>query len=138
MPDLARFHTAQAAVIATALAELRSGRKTTHWMWFVFPQLAALGCSETARFYGIADLDEAREYLADLVLAQNLLAATRAVLSHPELPVDDILGDVDAAKLRSSATLFQAAGGGDIFQNVLDAFYRSNPCPLTLAALSEP
>jgi uncharacterized protein (DUF1810 family) len=79
--DLERFVTAQAPVIATVLAELRAGRKRSHWMWFVFPQLAGLGRSSTARFYGIGSIDEARAYLAHPVLGPRLDLCTRIVLA---------------------------------------------------------
>lgn len=135
MPGLARFHTAQAPVFDTALAELRAGRKETHWMWFIFPQLASLGRSDRARFYGLAGLDEARAYLADPVLAGRLTRAARAVLAHPGKTADEIMGPVDALKLRSCATLFDAAGGGAEFKALLDTFYDGEACPLTRAAL---
>ena len=111
MPDLTRFHDAQATTYATALAELRAGQKRSHWMWFVFPQVAGLGRSSTARFYAIADLAEARAYLADPVLGPRLEESARALLAH-DAPATAILGGIDAMKLRSSMTLFQAAGAG--------------------------
>ena len=135
MIDLSRFHAAQAQAQSTAVAELRAGRKASHWMWYIFPQLAVLGRSSRARHYGIADLDEARAYLADPVLAARLEEAARAVLSHPEKTAEAIMGPVDALKLRSCATLFLQAGGGPVFQQVLDGFFDGQPCPLTLEAL---
>ena len=135
MSSLTRFHTAQADTYTTALAELRRGRKVTHWVWFIFPQLASLGRSATAKHYGIADLDEARAYLADPVLGPRLHEAARAMLAHEGEPAEAILGPVDALKLRSCATLFRAAGGGADFQALLDAFYGGQGCPLTLADL---
>lgn len=135
MPGLARFHTAQAPVFDAALAELWAARKETHWMWFIFPQLASLGRSDRARFYGLAGLDEARAYLADPVLADRLTRAARAVLAHPGKTADEIMGPVDALKLRSCATLFDAAGGGAVFKALLDTFYDGEACPLTRAAL---
>lgn len=137
MADLARFHTAQAETYATALAELRSGRKLGHWMWFIFPQLTALGRSATAKRYGIADLDEARAYLADPVLGARLVEAAQAVLCHPEKNAEQIMGHIDALKLCSSATLFVAAGGAPVFQRLLDTFYNGFPCPLTIKALAK-
>lgn len=134
-PDLSRFHDAQAGTYDTALAELRRGRKDSHWMWFIFPQLAALGRSGTAKFYGIRDLDEARAYLADPVLGPRLLACVRAVLAHPEKRPEEILGAVDALKLRSCATLFAAAGGAPDFADIVDDFYAGVPCALTKAEL---
>ncbi|MFN6952572.1 MAG: DUF1810 domain-containing protein [Albidovulum sp.] len=137
MPDLGRFHDAQAATFDRALAELKAGRKTSHWMWFIFPQLAALGRSETAIRYGIADLAEAQAYLADPVLRARLDACADAILGHPGVPAETILGPVDALKLRSSATLFLRAGEGTgtgaRMQRVIDVFYGGEPCPLTCA-----
>lgn len=132
--SLTRFVAAQDGVWETALAELRQGYKQTHWMWFVFPQLAALGRSERARFYGIADLAEAEAYLADAVLGPRLHAACGAVLAHPHLPPEQIMGRVDAMKLRSSATLFAMAGGGEVFERVLAAFY-AGPDPETVSLI---
>jgi len=135
MHDLTRFLDAQASIYDTALAELRAGRKRTHWMWFVFPQLAALGRSATAKHFGIADLDEARAYLAHPVLGPRLLQTSGAVLHHAGRPPETVMGPVDALKLRSSATLFRGAGGDATFQAVLEVFYDGAPCPLTLAEI---
>jgi len=139
MVRLDRFLDAQDGTIAAALDELRRGRKATHWMWFVFPQLAGLGRSATARHFGLAGLEEARAYLAHPVLGPRLAAAAGAVLAHAgRLSAEAILGPVDALKLRSSATLFAAAGGGAAFTGILAAFYGGQGCPLTLAALAPP
>ncbi|AXC49127.1 DUF1810 domain-containing protein [Paracoccus suum] len=135
MSRLNRFHEAQSDVHGRALAELRAGRKTSHWMWFIFPQLAALGRSSTAKHYGIAGLAEARDYLADPVLGERLRQAATAMLANRGTPPEAVLGQVDALKLRSSATLFAAAGGGEVFQELLDEFYGGQPCPLTQQAL---
>lgn len=136
MPDLARFLGPQEGTHATALAELRRGRKDTHWMWWVFPQLAALGRSPTAKAYGIADAGEAAAYLAHPVLGPRLIEAARAVLAHEGREPAAILGGVDALKLRSCATLFAAVPGAPPeFRAILDAFYGGEPDPLTLAAL---
>ena len=136
MPDLTRFHEAQADIYETALAELRAGRKRSHWMWFVFPQLASLGRSSTAKFYGIDDVEEARAYLDDRILGPRLLECAEAVLSHPDRSAEEILGGIDAMKLRSSATLFRAAGGGGTFDRLLDTFYGGEACTRTLAELA--
>jgi uncharacterized protein (DUF1810 family) len=135
MSDLTRFHEAQARHLDTALAELRAGAKRSHWIWFVFPQLAGLGRSETARHYGIHGLDHARAYLADPVLAVNLDAAFAALLRHAGRDPEAILGPVDALKLRSCATLF-AAAGSDRARDALDAFYGGRPDPATQAMLA--
>ena len=135
MNGLQRFHDAQARDQARAVAELRAGRKASHWMWYIFPQLAALGRSGTARHYGIRDLAEARAYLADPVLAANLRQAAEAMLENAGTRPEAVLGPVDALKLRSCATLFSAAGGGEIFERLLEAFYDGEPDPATLRAL---
>lgn len=134
--NLSRFRDAQAETYATALAELRAGRKASHWMWFIFPQLAVLGRSATAKYYGIEDLAEARAYLADPVLGPRLEEAAEAVLTHPGLSAEQIMGHIDGMKLRSTATLFREAGGGAVFQRLLDTFYDGEPCARTLRALS--
>ncbi|RWR47592.1 DUF1810 family protein [Sinirhodobacter ferrireducens] len=136
MPD--RFHAPQSRDLPIALRELRAGRKLTHWIWWIFPQLAALGRSSRAIEYGLRDLDEARAYLADPTLRANLIAAAEAVLTHPGTPIEDIMGPVDALKLRSCATLFEAAAEGrePVFARLLDTFYAGARCPLTRAALT--
>ena len=123
--QLERFVEAQQGVWPQALAELREGRKRSHWMWFVFPQIAGLGRSETARYYAIADLAEARAYLAHSLLGARLAEATDAVLAHAGQTPEAIFGGIDAVKLRSSMTLFAAAGTDSRFAAVLDQFYAS-------------
>ena len=130
--SLERFHAAQEDTYATALTELQAGQKRSHWMWFIFPQLASLGRSGTAKFYGIADLAEARAYLADPVLGPRLIACAEAMLMHPDRSATDILGPVDAMKLRSSATLF-AMAGAEVMDEVLAAFHGGERCPVTVA-----
>jgi len=129
--SLERFVDAQAAVYEIALAELTAGRKQSHWMWFIFPQLSALGRSYNAKYYGIQDLDEAKAYLAHPILGSRLEACARAALAHPDEPIAEIMGSIDAMKLRSCATLFRAAGGAGVFQKVLDTFYGGVPCAET-------
>jgi len=108
-------------------------------MWFIFPQLKALGRSGTAKLYGIAGLDEARAYLADPDLGRRLIETCRAVLAHPDKSPEEILGTVDALKLRSSATLFREAASDaetrEVFQAILTTFYGDNPCEETLRQL---
>jgi len=108
-----------------ALAELRAGRKRTHWMWFIFPQLAGLGRSATAQRYAIGSLDEARAYLAHPLLGPRLRECAQALLAAPaDLTTHDILGATDALKLRSSMTLFaRAAPDEPLFRDVLDRYY---------------
>ncbi|MGR3761247.1 DUF1810 domain-containing protein [Roseobacteraceae bacterium NS-SX3] len=131
------FVEAQDTVWTDVLSELKAGRKTSHWMWFVFPQLAELGRSHMAQLYGIEDLDEATAYLAHPELRRRLIEVSRLMLAHKGKDAAAILGGIDAKKLRSSMTLFAAVSGapGEL-QEVLDAFYGGSPCPLTQAALS--
>jgi len=134
--DLARFVGAQRDTFDAALAELAAGRKRTHWMWFVFPQLAGLGVSSTAQFYGLRGLDEARAYLAHPVLGARLVACCEALLAVPGRSAHDILGSPDDLKLCSCATLFaEVAGEGSVFQRVLDRFYGGHRDDRTLALL---
>jgi uncharacterized protein (DUF1810 family) len=135
--ELARFLEAQEPVIGTALAELRAGRKRTHWMWFVFPQMRGLGTSPMAERYGIASLAEARAYLAHPVLGPRLRACTEAVLAHAGRSLRDMLGAPDDAKFRSSMTLFAAAALEDdgAFERALDRFCEGRRCERTLAML---
>jgi len=134
--DLDRFVAAQAGIYEQALAELKGGRKESHWMWFVFPQIAGLGRSETARFYAIVSADEARAYLAHPLLGPRLRECTRAVLGHRALSAEAIFGPVDAIKLRSSLTLFEAAADDPApFAAVLDAFFGGERDPATQALI---
>jgi uncharacterized protein (DUF1810 family) len=140
--NLQRFVAAQDAgdTYNTALAELRAGSKRTHWMWFVFPQVAGLGRSPAARKYAIASLDEARAYLAHPVLGPRLREATEALLAHAgSLSAFDVLGGIDATKLRSSMTLFaHAAPDPDAarpFRAALTAFHDGEDDPATLSRL---
>ncbi len=124
--DLERFVAAQdaGATYERALAELRDGRKSSHWMWFVFPQVAGLGRSPTARTYAISSVDEARAYLRHPVLGPRLVAAAALVRAHSARRPEDIFGALDAQKLQSSMTLFrQAAPDEEVFQDVLDQYF---------------
>lgn len=136
---LERFVSAQEQVFSDVIGELSSGRKRTHWMWFIFPQLASLGRSERARFYGIPDLDEARVYLDDPLLGPRLRECVELVLNHTGKSAHDILGSPDDIKLRSCLTLFREAAASEddraLFNEALDAFY-DGPDPLTLELLS--
>ena len=133
MSDLSRFTSAQEGVYEQALAELKAGRKRSHWMWFVFPQIAGLGSSPTARHYAIASLDEARAYLADAVLGPRLLESASALLAVEGRTAEEILGYPDDLKLRSSMTLFaRAAPEIEVFQQVLDRYYDGKADPQTL------
>ena len=136
--DLQRFVDAQddGRTYDRALEELRAGRKRSHWMWFIFPQLTGLGRSATAQYYALAGVEQARAYVRDPVLGERLRDCCRALI---ELPTSDpvaVLGSVDAQKLRSSMTLFERAAPEDsTFADVLDKFFSGDRDPLTLDRL---
>ena len=135
---LRRFVEAQEPVIETALAELRRGRKESHWMWFVFPQLAALGRSATAVRFGLRSLAEARSYLAHPVLGPRLTLCTDTVLRVPDRTLTQIFGSPDDLKFRSCMTLFdRAAEGPAPFSAALDRFCGGAPDPRTLELLED-
>ena len=127
---LDRFVAAQnqADTFATAVAELRAGAKRSHWMWFVFPQIAGLGQSPTSRRYAIASLEEARAYLAHPVLGPRLIECARILCELEGKTAQDIFGGIDAIKLRSSMTLFARADPSNpVFGQVLDAYFGGVP-----------
>jgi uncharacterized protein (DUF1810 family) len=133
---LSDFVAAQDAVYPDVLSELRAGRKRTHWMWFVFPQVAGLGFSETSRRYALSSLEEARAYLAHPVLGARLRECARLMLSHAGQGAGEILGGPDDLKFRSSMTLFaEAAPGEPLFAEALERFFGGEKDPLTLQLL---
>lgn len=137
--DLARFVDAQAPVWDAVTAELRQGRKTSHWMWFVFPQLKGLGRSPTAAFYGLAGRAEAAAYAAHPLLGSRLREACRLLLALPPTPIGRVLGTPDDLKLRSSMTLFAAVAPDEpLFAAVLARYYDGAPDPATLGLLGRP
>ena len=122
--DLKRFLDAQNQLYLKALAEMRNGKKESHWMWFVFPQVKGLGFSETAKFYGIADLEEATAYLAHPVLGRHLIEISEAVLQIENKTATEIFGAPDHMKLRSSMTLFaKVENANPVFEKVLDKYF---------------
>ena len=136
--DLTRFEEAHRRDFATALAEIQSGRKRSHWMWYIFPQLSDLGRSYTAVYFAIPNLDAAKTFLAHPILGQNLLTITRALLALGEDNPTRILGTPDDLKLRSSMTLFEAAAPEHPeFAAVLEKFYGGKRDPLTLEFLAK-
>ena len=138
MADLERFVRAQdrSGVYLTAIAELTAGAKRSHWMWFVFPQIAGLGTSDTARHYAIADRSEAEAYLAHPVLGPRLRECVQLVADSTVPDARDLLGCTDAMKLRSSVTLFQAVDPDEpMYQRVLDRYFDGLPDPATLERL---
>ena len=134
--DLTRFVDAQAGVYDRALEELRRGRKESHWMWFIFPQLAGLGVSAMSERYAIRGRDEARAYLAHAILGPRLTECTDALLALDGRSASQIFGSPDDVKLRSSATLFaQVSSAGSVFHRVLDLYFGGSPDGRTLALL---
>jgi uncharacterized protein (DUF1810 family) len=135
--NLQRFVDAQEGIVDTALDELRAGSKQSHWMWFIFPQLASLGRSPTAQFYGIGSLDEASSYLAHPLLGPRLRQCVEALLPWAvHRTAEQILGSVDALKLRSSLTLFDRVEPGSLFARGIDGFYDGRRDEHTLALLN--
>ena len=133
---LDRFLDAQRGDYAAALAEVRRGRKTSHWMWYIFPQIAGLGQSSTARYYSIRDLEEAREYYAHPVLGQRLREISGVLLELRGSDPVAVFGGIDSMKLKSSMTLFALAAPDDpLFQQVLDKYYGGEQDVLTLRIL---
>ncbi|KQT50978.1 calpastatin [Aureimonas sp. Leaf454] len=136
MTDLERFVSAQAPVFDAVRRELSAGQKTSHWMWFVFPQIAGLGSSPTARFYALSSLADAKAYLAHPLLGARLAEATGLVLALSEGTAHEIFGSPDDLKFRSSMTLFAAADPADpLFRRALDRFFRGEPDERTLSLL---
>lgn len=134
--DLERFVKAQSTSYSQALNELRQGRKQSHWMWYIFPQIEGLGRSETARFYALSGKAEARTYLDHPVLGARLLETTGAMLTHSSQSAYAILGSPDDLKFRSSMTLFAAVSEkGSPFERALDAFFDAEPDQATLDLL---
>ncbi|MEO6910727.1 MAG: DUF1810 domain-containing protein [Edaphobacter sp.] len=134
--NLQRFLDAQKPVFNQVCAELRAGRKTGHWMWFIFPQLRGLGSSETAQFFAIGSLEEATQYLRHTILGPRLRECSRLVTAVQERTVDEILGYPDNLKLKSSMTLFaHASDDNQIFIDVLNRHFDSQYDAQTMARL---
>jgi uncharacterized protein (DUF1810 family) len=136
--DLERFVAAQdqGGTYEAAVAELRAGRKRSHWMWFVFPQIAGLGQSPISRRYAISSLDEAKAYLSHPVLGPRLIDCARVVAGLGSDSAEEVFGGIDALKLRSSMTLFARADPRNpVFGEVLDAYFGGEPDPATLRLL---
>ncbi|GAB4026612.1 DUF1810 domain-containing protein [Spirosoma koreense] len=130
---LSRFLDAQTADYQRALAEIRNGRKQSHWMWYIFPQISGLGFSETAKYYAIRDMDEARAFLDHPVLGKRLIGIANALLGIEGKTATQILGSPDDLKLRSCMTLFNLLEPTDpVFQAVLDKYFTGLPDPQTL------
>ena len=134
--DLNRFTVAQQEDYEQALRELTSGRKHTHWMWYIFPQIDGLAFSAMSRRYSIKCAAEARAYLQHAILGQRLLACAQAVLAHDGLSATEILGQPDDLKLRSCATLFASVSPpGSVFHRLLEKYYPTGPDEATVRLL---
>jgi len=130
--NLNRFTDAQNDIYHRVIKELTSGRKTTHWMWFVFPQIDGLGYSPTTKHFAIKSIDEARQYLNHPVLGPRLFECTEAVLAVEGWSISEILGSPDDLKLKSSITLFDFVAGSAVFVRVLDKYFRGKRDTRTL------
>jgi uncharacterized protein (DUF1810 family) len=137
MCEFSRFMSAQSWKYACARSELTNGRKETHWMWYMFPQLAGLGRSDMARHFGIAGKEEATQYAAHPVLGKRLVELSEVLLRH-DAPINAILGSPDDLKLRSCMTLFSCVPNADsVFGQVLDKFFGGKRCHRTLDLLGQ-
>lgn len=136
--SLNRFLEAQKIMYETALEEIKKGEKESHWIWYIFPQLRGLGYSPKAYTYGIDGLEEAKAYLEHPVLSARLIEITEALLTHRGKDIENIIGDVDALKLRSSMTLFAfISEPKSVFHRVLEVFYDSKMDEMTLGLLGK-
>lgn len=136
--DLHRFLMAQEFEYAHALAEIKSGQKRTHWMWYIFPQFHGLAFSSTSRLYAIKSIEEARAYLCHLVLGSRLMECAEAVMAVEGRSVSQIFGSPDDLKLKSSATLFASVSlPGSVFHRIIDKYYQGVPDHRTLGLLKE-
>ena len=133
--DLSRFVVAQEGVYETALAEIRDGAKRSHWMWFIFPQIAGLGHSATAQHYALRSLDEAKAYLGHPLLGDRLWTCVSALQALTGTTAETVFGATDAMKLRSSLTLFDAAGGGPLFAAAINRWFGGEKDDATLRLL---
>ena len=129
---LQRFIEAQNDSYDQALKEIRNGRKLTHWIWYIFPQIKGLGFSYNSEYYGITSLQEAKDYLENELLRKRLFEITESLLMHKGKDIESIMGDIDSLKLKSSMTLFDAVQPGSVFGEVLDEFYGGERCAKTL------
>ena len=137
--DLERFVSAQSGSYARALDEIRAGRKRSHWIWFVFPQIRGLGLSPTSQHYGISGIDEARAYLSHPVLGPRLVECAEALLALKGRTASAIMPYPDDLKLRSSMTLFErVAGPGSVFSRVIEEYYQGHRDERTLELLGNP
>ena len=136
--SLERFVEAQAKTYEIALNEIKNGKKRTHWMWFIFPQLRGLGTSNMAHIYGISGLDEAKAYLEHPVLSERLYELCNELLKHKDKTAFEIFGDIDEMKLKSSMTLFSLASENhSIFDEVLECFFDGKKDEITVNLINQ-
>lgn len=135
--SLQRFLDAQKRDYETAFTEIRNGKKSSHWMWYIFPQIQGLGSSDTSRFYAIKDKEEAKAFLEHSILGPRLVQMCKVLLALPSKDAHAIFGNPDDLKLKSSMTLFASLETRPIFQQVLDKFYKGNRDERTLQLLSK-
>lgn len=129
---LQRFLDAQNEDYSLALFEIRQGMKRSHWIWYIFPQIKGLGFSYNSEYYGISSLQEAKDYLNHELLGKRLIEITASLLLHRGKNIEQIMGTIDAVKLKSSMTLFDIVQPGNVFGEVLDEFYSGERCRRTL------
>lgn len=135
--DLKRYTDAQKTSFSTALAEIKSGRKRSHWMWYIFPQIHGLGMTSTSQYYAIRNLQEARDFLADPYLGSNIIEISNALLDLDTNNASAVFGFPDDLKLRSSMTLFAQVSDFDVFQKVLDKYFDGKPDERTLDIIAD-
>lgn len=134
--NLNRFVEAQEVICPTALQELKLGRKRSHWMWYIFPQLKHLGHSYNSKFYGISGLEEATAYLEHPVLGQRLREISETILALPTDDAREVFGGIDSLKLRSSMTLFDLVSPDDVFAQVLDKYFNGQKDDRTISMIN--
>lgn len=133
--NLQRFIKAQEHSYLQALSEINNGKKRSHWMWYIFPQLKGLGRTSTADYYGISGIEEAKAYIADPVLGLRLIEITEALLKIKDINADEVFGFPDNLKLKSSMTLFAEVSDNPVFYAVLDKYFSGMPDEITLNKL---
>ena len=136
MPDLQRFLDAQMNTYSNALSEIRNGKKQSHWMWYIFPQIRGLGFSQTSMFYAITDIHEAEEFLKHPVLGDRLIRICNALLANKSSDAMQIFGSPDNVKLRSSMTLFSSLNMNPVFDQVLDKYFQGERDARTLQIIA--
>lgn len=135
--NLDRFIKAQKTAYPFCIQELKNGKKRTHWMWFIFPQLKELGNSYTSKYYGISSLDETRAFLNNSLLRDRYFECLEILLNSENNNINDILGEVDAKKLKSSITLFMQIDNNKIYNDLLKKYYNGNMCIRTLEIINK-